>query len=424
MRSSLLAVAALATSSMASPAQTPSRPPQTAPTPPPPVFGAGTNVVLVDFVVTDGKGRVVSGLTAADFVVKEDGKERPIVSFRAVDAAAAPQAGPEDIVVEPFPTPSPEPTPRTDAIAVLFVDDAQLSPQEAARLRPGLKKLVGVIGERNGALALVAPLSKISVASEVDGKQATFAAAIDRIQGRRLNESSTYPMSDSEAIAVEHRDPAIMQRLTLRFVALNPGLEADQATSIAVSRAMEVAREARIRREDAYNVILRSLDWLSRQPGRHSVIMVSGGFAWDPDDAKREEVINRSLRANAPIHFLDARGLQGMGIFQGVEYGPGLDRDAGEEPFAFSNAAAGSTDLAADTGGIVVRNNNNLAQGLTRLMDMTSTYYVIGYDPPEHGKPAFHKIKVEVKRKGLEVVARKGYYDPPTPMPSPRPPRR
>ncbi|HEV8209561.1 MAG TPA: hypothetical protein VGP77_05545, partial [Vicinamibacterales bacterium] len=45
----------------------------------PPVFKAGTEVVLVDFVVSDKSERPVRGLSAQDFVVKEDGKERPIV---------------------------------------------------------------------------------------------------------------------------------------------------------------------------------------------------------------------------------------------------------------------------------------------------------------------------------------------------------
>jgi VWFA-related protein len=139
--------------------------------------------------------------------------------------------------------------------------------------------------------------------------------------------------------------------------------------------------------------------------------MVSGGFAYDADDSKQQQVVTRSLRANAPIHFLDARGLQGMGVFQGVEYGPALDHDAGETPFAFAEASEGSTNLAADTGGIIIRNTNNFARGLTRVLDMTTTYYILGYDPPEHKKPGFRKIKVEVVNKNLHVIARKGYFD-------------
>ena len=379
--------------------------------PRPPVFSAGTNLVLVDFVVTDKSENTVGGLKASDFVVKEDGKARPILSFAAFGAAAVVDAGPEEVVVEPFPSLNPTPAPTPSAITVLFVDDGQLSPQEAVRLRPALKKLVSVIAERSGALALVAPWSNVSLASEVLGNLALFGAAIDKINGRRTDARDMFPMADAEAFAIERGDPAMLSRLTLRFVAMNPGMDPDQAALTARSRASEVAHDARIRREDAYGVLLRSLDWLVKQPGRHSVVMVSGGFAYDSDDSKQREIVTRSLRANAPIHFLDARGLQGMGVFQGVEYGPALDREAGETPFAFQDASQGSTSLALDTGGLVIRNTNNLARGLTRLLDMTTTYYILGYDPPEHTKPGFRKIKVEVLNKNLRVIARKGYFD-------------
>ena len=119
----------------------------------------------------------------------------------------------------------------------------------------------------------------------------------------------------------------------------------------------------------------------------------------------------RSLLANAPIHFVDSRGLQGIGRFQNVEYGPALDRDAGETPFAFSEAAEGSSNLADDTGGLTIRNTNDISKGLTRLLDMTSTYYVLGYEPPEHKKAGFRKIKVETSIKGYRVIARRGYFD-------------
>lgn len=389
---------------------------QDAPQPPKtPVFAAGTEVVLVDFVVSDSKRRLVGGLTAADFVVKEDGKERPVVSFRAFERPVAPPTPPGEapmIVVEP-----PQPgVPFTGAVTVLLIDDGQLTPPQMARLRPSLKSLLAKMEERSGGLAILAPWSKLSVARLLPGGTADLSAAVDRIQGRARESDRMFPVSDAEAIDAERGDPAIISRLTLRFVALNPGMEPDQAQAVVRGRAAEVAREARIRREDVYGVLFRALDWLAKQPGRHSVVMVSAGFAYDPDDTKQREIATRSLRANAPIHFLDARGLQGLGLFQGVEFGPSMDREAGETPFAWSDASAGATNLADDTGGVTVRNTNDFTKGLGELLETMDTYYVIGYEPPEHEKPGFHKIKVEVKSKDLKVRARKGYFDkPPAP---------
>lgn len=382
--------------------------------PAPPVFPTRTDLVLVDFVVLDKSDRVVKGLTAEDFVVKEDGKVRSIASFKAfAPDEAIGDAGPDEVIVEPFPAVPTPPAPKPPAAAaVVFVDDGQMSPVEAARLKPALKRLIETLAERNGALVLLAPWSKISLAERVDGNRATFFAAVDRIRGRRVEDRSSFPIADAEAIAIRRGDPAMLARVTARFVSLNPGMNDNSAAAAASSRASEVAHDARIRREDAYGVLLQSLDWLVRQPGRHSVVMVSGGFAFDPDETRRQqEVVTRSLLANAPIHFVDARGLQGLGRYQGVEYGPALERDAGETPFAYSEAAEGSSNLADDTGGLTIRNTNDMSRGLTRLLDMTSTYYLLGYEPPEHKKPGFRKIKVEMLRKGFRVIARRGYFD-------------
>lgn len=391
---------------------------QGSPQPPrPPVFAASTEVVLVDFVVSDGKRRLIGGLTADDFVVKEDGKERPVVSFRAFERPAPPPTPPGQapmIVVEP-----PQPgVPFTGAVTVLLIDDGQISPPQMARLRPALKGLLAKMEERSGGLAVLAPWSKLSVARLLPGGTADLAAAVDRIQGRAMESDRQFPVSDTEAFDAERGDPSILARLALRFVALNPGLDPDQAQVMARGRAAEVAREARVRREDVYGVLFRALDWLAKQPGRHSVVMVSAGFAYDPDDSKQREVATRSLRANAPIHFLDARGLQGLGLFQGVEFGPAMDREAGETPFAWSDASAGATNLAEDTGGVTVRNTNDFTKGLGELLETMDTYYVIGYEPPGHGKPGFRRIKVELKgqakARGLKVRARKGYFDTPS----------
>jgi VWFA-related protein len=342
--------------------------------------------------------------------VKEDGKERPIVSFAAFSKASATAPAPTEAKVDGVP--SATPLTAEGVTTVLFVDDAQLKPQEMARLVPALKKLVDVIAEEKGVLALVAPGSNIQLADEASGNRAVFGAAIDKIVGQRLDDRSPYPVSDVEAILGEMGDTSIVERVAARFVYLNRGLlKYDMALIAARGRITEVAAAARFRRGYAYEVLLKSLDFLAGKPGRRSVVMVSGGYASDKDDVKQRELVNRSLQTNAPIHFLDARGLQGMSQYLGVEYRSAIEHDAIEPPGSFSEAAAGASGLADDTGGLYVRNTNDMVKGLSRIMDMSGTYYILGYEPPEHTKGGFRKIKVEVAAKGLKVLSRRGYFD-------------
>ncbi|MBZ5560190.1 MAG: VWA domain-containing protein [Acidobacteriia bacterium] len=374
-------------------------------------FKTGTELVLVDFVVSDRADRPVRGLTAKDFVVKEDGKERAIVSFEAFagddSVPAARSTPPESPVRAAHASPG--------AATVLLVDDGQLSLAQTARLRPALKALLAKVGERSGSLMLVAPGSKVSLGLPPTGA-ADMAAAIDRIVGQRIEDQSNFPVADAEALAIARRDIGVIQRVAGRFVALNPDLTNEQAHDLAIQRGIDAAHAVRMRRENMYDVALQCLDWLASQPGRHSLIVVSGGFARDPDDAKYYEVVTRSLRANAPMHFLDARGLQAAGRYQGAEVSTRLSRNVDEGPFGWSDAAQGSTDLADDTGGIIISNTNDMAKGFGRLLDTMTTYYLLAYQPPAHEKPGFRKIKVEVRARGLHVRARSGYFSgPPAP---------
>jgi VWFA-related protein len=361
--------------------------------PKPPTFSSSTELVLVDFVVTDKADRPVRGLSARDFVVKEDGRERPIVTFEAFGGAAPART-----------TPS-----LPDAATVLLVDDGQLSPQQAARLRPALKGLMATVGGRSGSLMLVAPESRVSVVGQLPAGAAAMSAAVDRIAGQRVEDPSNLPVADAEALAIASGDLPALARVTGRFLTIHPELTADQANIFARERGIDVAHEALVRREAMYDVALQCLDWLAAQPGRHSLIVVSGGFARDPNDANYFEVVTRSQRANAPMHFLDARGLQGIGRYQGVEYGTGLSRDVDEGPFGWYDAASGSTDLADDTGGISVSNVNDMEKGLGRLLDTMTTYYVLAYQAPAHEKAGYRRIRVEIRTKGLTVRARRGY---------------
>jgi VWFA-related protein len=260
---------------------------------------------------------------------------------------------------------------------------------------------------------MVAPGSKVSVLAALPAGAAAILPAVDRIVGQRIDEHAAFPVADAEALAIARRDNPTIARVTARYMTFNPELSVDQATMVAIERGIQVAHDARVRRDAIYDVALLSLDWLAARGGRHSLIIVSGGFATDLDDGKYVDVVTRSLRANAPIDFLDARGLSGFDRYHDVEFGPALSRNADEGPFGRFEAAEGSSGLAIDTGGIIVANTNDMKKGLDELLDAMTTYYVLAYQPPANDKPGYRKIKVEVRTKGLHVRARTGYRSGP-----------
>jgi hypothetical protein len=67
--------------------------------------------------------------------------------------------------------------------------------------------------------------------------------------------------------------------------------------------------------------------------------------------------------------------------------------------------------LADETDGRAIVNQNDLDKGLRQIVSDSSVYYLIGYNSsqaPQDGK--FHEIKVKVKRSGVQVRHRKGYW--------------
>jgi hypothetical protein len=72
--------------------------------------------------------------------------------------------------------------------------------------------------------------------------------------------------------------------------------------------------------------------------------------------------------------------------------------------------------LAQQTGGIAVRNRNDLGAGLEQILDDQKGYYLLGYRPDESSSAAkgasrrFHHLDVKVKRSGLHARGRTGFY--------------
>jgi VWFA-related protein len=385
----------------------------------PPTFTTSTELVRVDFVVSDRADRSVKGLTAKDFVVKEDGKQRPIVQFEAFAGNRASLSASSGLPQPPSPdaASSLTPPPAPGAATVLLVDDAQMSLEQAARLRPALVALLSKLADRNGSgngsVMLVAPASNVSLVAQLPRGGADLAPAVDRVVGHRSAahaDDAAFPVADAEALAIARGELEPLARVTGRFMALNPELNDDQAKMLARERGNELAHDVRTRRDAMYDATLLCLDWLQSRAGRHSLILVSAGYAADPDDSRYKEVVTRSLLTNAPIHFLDVRGLSGISSYQGAEFGPALNRHQNEGPFGWSQAAEGSTNLADETGGITISNTNDIEKGLGRLFDTISSYYLLAYQPVTGAKPGYHKISVEVRTKGLHVRARRGYF--------------
>jgi hypothetical protein len=168
---------------------------------------------------------------------------------------------------------------------------------------------------------------------------------------------------------------------------------------------------------------------LERIPGRRkSLLLFSEGVDYNTADVLGQVQRNASdvmrsmsraigalMRTNVAVYAIDPRGANLA------------DADLLETPLisqaGMRSALAGRSlsdeqndsirtlhSLSDSTGGFAAVNRNDFAGAFERIIDESSSYYVVGYTPQRPAKPGeFRPIEVKVSRPGVKISARNGY---------------
>jgi VWFA-related protein len=396
------------------------------------VVRISVTLVQVDAVVVDGKGQYVTDLQPEDFEISEDGKRQHITNFSYVSTqpptptANLPEKGKPGKNEPPAPpTPPtrlrPEQVRRTIA---LVVDDLGLSFESTAFLRDSLKKFVNQQMQPGDLVAIIRTGAGVGALQQFTTDKRLLNAAIERI---RWNPNGRGGIS---AFAAIERDPS--RDRGGRGPAVPTGRDANAPAAGRNDVPDEHESLDRFREDlfavgtlGAINFVVRGLREL---PGRKSVILFSDGFRLFSD---RREVNTRvydalrrltdlANRASVVIYTMDARGLQTLGLTaaddtSSLSSSEVTDR-LQERREQFLDSQEGLQYLAGQTGGFFFHNNNDLNRGIRRVLDDQQGYYLLGYVPEAasfrttRGVTPFHKISVKVKRAGLHVRSRTGFY--------------
>lgn len=396
------------------------------PTPTPqvqgPVFPTELEVVNVDVVVTDKKTHEPAiDLSQADFIVTEDGKPQTVTSFESIQVPAeAPRGVAQRARVSTNVTPA---TQATRTFIVVF-DDIHLAPFQANRAKAAISEFL-TSGVREGDhVMLVATGGGAWWSTKMMAGKPELITLLKRLEGRYIPDLTNERISDSEAMRIHvYRDPQVIQRVQRRFetygVVHSGANTGGAASSIAtdgdplvLGRAQEVYYQSVTRNRITLGVIDRVLKSLAGSRGRKSLILVGGGFIYDPQLSEFKDVVQSARRGNCAIYFLDTEGLGGIPVYQTAQFGPAIDnQDIGAAFSENLERAEGSESIAADSGGFSVKNTNDLNKGIGKIANDSRAYYLVGYQSTNNARDGkFRKIQVKVNRKNVDVRARKGYY--------------
>lgn len=320
-----------------------------------PIFRAGTDLVRVDVTVT-ARNEPVADLTLEDFELTEDGIPQTVetIKFIKVDGTRMTNLD------EPLEIRSKEhallEAAREDVrLFAIFLDDYHITkrPEITLPLRDVLTRFINQLGP-NDLVALMDPLTTLYDLKYTRNK----TELLNRVRSFEGRYGESYPVKS----AIE--EAQLSQR---NWMELRSGVTLSALKALATQ--MGGLRDGR-----------KSILFFSQGPG------VRPG---SPNDLLMKEIDQAANRGNVSIHVIDPRPLGSVGFGGDVV----LRR------------------LAEDTGGRAIVNTNNATEQLKEVMSDASAYYLIGYTPTRRTNDGrFHEIKVRVKRRGVDVSARRGYW--------------
>jgi VWFA-related protein len=379
-----------------------------------PVFRGGIDFVRVDVIVSDRKAQPVTNLTQNDFEVLEDGKPVAIEQFKLIKVDGKPKPG------DPPPKPIRDrndeelEAARDDVrIFVIFLDDYHVRRANSMTVRPVLQKFLQEQLQPNDMVGIMYPLQPISDI-QLTRDHEKIARAIETFEGRKFNYEprniveQNYARYSTDQVERIRNDVVMgaLQALATRLGSLREG----RKSIIYVSEGFTAMLPPQMRRMDASqpaNPIETAAAATVQDSSRE---MTSEWFSQMDVYSRLRDVYDVANRNNTAFYALDPRGLAPFEYgFDDLPFGP-------PPSFATDRRALQMTQdtlrvLSEETDGRAIVNRNTLAQGLADMMRDSSFYYLLGYTSTKTGNDGkFHPITVKVKRSGMDVRARKGYW--------------
>jgi VWFA-related protein len=408
-----------------------------------------SNLVQVDAVVTDRKGQPVPDLRPEEFEIYEDGRPQQITNFSFVSLApganvpatsaaatppAEPPAGAKRKGEPPTPVPPvrlrPEEVRRTFA---LVVDDLGLSFESMHFVRAALRKFVDEQMQTGDLVAIIRTGAGVGALQQFTSDKRLLYAAIERVKWNSRGRAGV------AAFAAIEDSPLV--NASLKPSADGPVAGTMTGTDIErdMKRGLSDFKDEifSVGTLGAINYIIRGL---RQMPGRKSVVLLSDTMKIF--DSKGEEnyrtvqalrrLTELANRASVVVYTIDPRGVVPINLSSAdnttgltrlengavvrANSGPSVMQSLMQRTSDYWKSQEGLGYLAHETGGFFFHDNNDLNRGLQKALDDSKGFYLIGYRPDEStfdqktGRRRFHNISLSVRRPGLVVRTRSGFF--------------
>ena len=382
---------------------------------PQPLFRAGVDLITVDVVAVDSKGRPVGDLKPGDFVVKVDGKARPIVSAELikVERVKPPASRPVDILE------STNQSPRSARRIIVAVDQTLITPGSLAPLQRTASQFLDRLQPEDYAAFVAFPEPGPRIDFTTD--KARVRTAMEEIVGQpQAIDTGTFDISLTEALTItgaedieDKSEPPTPPDLTKERLLTGPAMkrvlergcrmktieeisieELRQCRRDVYSEALSVATEAKIRATISRRALEQLLKDLAPLEGPKTMIVFSAGLVND-DPSVLEEVTHLAAAARTSINVIAVDRDRDQLIGQTSP----RSRDALVDR---SLETQGLEIIADSTGGTLFRGLAAGAGVFERLESELSAWYLVAV-ARRPGDPDRQRVGVEIKRRGVKI---------------------
>ena len=414
------------------------------------VFRVDTEVVLLDVVARDKKGRTVRDLRPEEVEVYEDGVRQEAGSFRFLDsralgeaqedAAEAARAGkPADASTQVAPAPPRPGESRHLNLVTLLFD--QLGPEGRANARRAALSFLELENRPDVYVSVFQIRESLLLLQQFTTDREAVRHAVLRATGE-LDTQYT-PATDRLAESAR-RANALRDQLD----ALTGAGTGQGGMAAAAQRGQEVAMADMavnalrmtdtLQREQQGQSSLFAILALAKQQqplaGRKTILFFSQGVQAPPSlEHVLLTAISEANRANVSVYGVDARGLstvsdsadarttlqeavttsmrqqtsRGLSLFTREDM---LIADTAESSLRMDTIAT-LGQLAESTGGLLIAHSNDVRAGIKRAVGDLRGYYEIAYSPANRSFDGrFRRISLKVNRPDVVLQTRSGYF--------------
>jgi VWFA-related protein len=373
-----------------------------------PAFRGGINFVRVDVIISDKNGNNIADLKESDFEVTEDGKPQTVESFKFIKLDGGTMPGPDGPPRQIRTDEDEEAEAARDDVRLfaVFLDDYHVRRLASMGVRDPLTKFIETQLGPSDMIGLMYPLQSV-LNVRMTRNHAAIVQGIQKFMGRKYDYT---PMNDIEQQYANYPTETVerirnkVSLSALKGLIIHMGtLKQGRKSLIVVSEGFTYMVPPQMRSPNSQMPAIAGVTGGAADPVTESRANFSATIDMQQD---LRDIYDEANRNNVSLYPVDPRGLA---VFEFDLSEPSVGNDTDRQ---YLNATMDSLrTLAENTDGRAIVNRNDLATGMKQIIRDSSAYYLLGYSStaaPSDGK--FHEIKVRVKRPGLQVRARKGYW--------------